>query len=343
MNRIQFQDIEEFVSSFPFSDLLAHRSVLVTGATGLVGSTLVHCIAALNEDIHITCPVRNVEKARLLFNNLTVRIKIIESDLVSWIDSLDTHFDYVIHCASPTNGAYMMQNPVETFNFIYDSTKSLLEYARRNPVCSMVFVSSVEYYGQVLDDVEIDESYQGYIDIDSPRSCYPMGKRMSEFICKAYQNEYNVPVKCARLTQTFGAGVAETDNRVYAQFARSIINSQDIILHTDGTSSKQYCYITDTISALLYILLKGVDGVSYNVANPDTYVSIKDMAFLLKSEFNPNIEVRFDIKENTGYAPATKLCLKTNLLYNLGWRPRYGLLEMYHRLINSMSDFLTDN
>lgn len=334
MNHIQIKDIEEFVSGFPYSNALAHKSFLITGATGLVGSTLVRCIVALDNRARITCPVRSVEKAKAVFEGVVDKVKLIECDLVGWIQSLNVDFDYIIHCASPTNGTYMRQCPVETVSFIYDTTKALLDYARRSPISSMVFVSSIEYYGQVFDEIEINESYQGYIDVDSPRSSYPLGKNISEFLCKAYYTEFGIPAKCARLTQTFGAGVSDSDNRVYAQFARSIVSSQDIVLQTEGTSAKQYCYITDTVSGILYILLKGKDGFSYNVANPDTYISIKDLAYLLKKEFNPAVKIRFELVDNNGYAPVTKLRLNTDLIYRLGWRPKYGLIEMFKRLID---------
>ncbi len=333
MNIIQQQDIERFANDFPLSEKLANKSVLITGATGLVGQTLVRCINGLNCGAKILCPARNLVKANQLFGDILNQITVIECDLAVWLRSLDTPVDYIIHCASPTDGLFMKQHPVETFDFIYDTTKSLLDYSCRNRVSSMVFISSVEYYGQILDEVEIDESYQGYADVDNPRNSYPIGKRAAEFLCKAYFSEYGVPVKCARLTQTFGAGVSLTDNRVFAQFTKSIMNSCDIVLHTDGTSAKQYCYITDTVSAILYIMLTGKNGMSYNVANPDTYISIRDLACHLIKEFNPNVELRFDIKENNNYASVTKLKLNTDQIYQLGWRPQYGLTEMFKRLL----------
>ena len=143
-------------------------------------------------------------------------------------------------------------------------------------------MSSLEYYGQNFDDKIITEEVQGYVDNTAARSSYPLGKRAAEYLCAAYSQQYGVNVKIARLTQTFGAGVAADDNRVFAQFARSIICETDIVLHTKGDSAKPYCYTIDCVSAILYILLKGNNGEAYNVANSETYISIREMAEFLR-------------------------------------------------------------
>ena len=142
----------------------------------------------------------------------------------------------------------------------------------------------------------------------------------------------------ARLTQTFGAGVGPSENRVFAQFARSVIDNQDIVLHTDGKSAKPYCYTTDAVSALLYLLIRGEKGQAYNIANPDSYISICDMAELLRIQFNRNIKVVHNYDYNLGYAPFTKLHLSTEKLARLGWSPKYSITEMFSRLINAMKE-----
>ena len=178
----------------------------------------------------------------------------------------------------------------------------------------------------------------GYIDATSPRSCYPLGKRAAEYLCTAYAAEYDVPVKIARLTQTFGAGVSTKDNRVFAQFARSIIEGRNIVMHTKGESAKPYCYTTDCVSAILYILLRGKNGEAYNVANQDTYISIKDMALYLKKNFNPHIDVIVEEHPEMGDAPITKLNLSAEKLMNLGWKPRYDLHQMFEHLIKALKE-----
>lgn len=336
MNKIQEQDIRIFSSSFPLSDDIDNCSFLITGATGLIGSVFIRCLMALNKNIEITCPVRNRAKAIDIFGCEGDSLHIVECDLVDYIDKLTKRFDYIIHFASPTSSKYMIEYPVETITFIVDSTESLLQYCKRSKVKGMVYISSLEYYGQFFDDSIIKEDMQGYIDMKSLRSSYPLGKRLAEYLCLSYFHEYNVNVKIARLTQTFGAGISKDDNRVFAQFARSIINKNDIVLHTEGDSAKPYCYTIDSVSAILYILLKGKSGEAYNVANPSTYISIKNMANMLCEDFSPQNKVIIELHPEKGYAPMTKLNLSVSKLLNLGWKPQFDLKDMFERLIISL-------
>lgn len=337
MNKIQSEDIEAFVESFALINQLSESKFMITGATGLIGSTLVRCILALNKNIRITCPARSLNKAKDMYSVDFDKIDFIESDLLDYLNNLSTedNFDYIVHCASPTDGKYMTEHPVETYSLAIDSTRAILEHARKTGAKGVVYVSSLEYYGQNFDDHLITEDFLGYVDYTDARSCYPLGKRAAEYLCFAYAKEYGVSAKVARLTQTFGAGVSADDNRVFAQFARSVINGADIILHTTGESAKPYCYTTDCISAILYILLKGEKGEAYNVANQDTYISIKDMAEFLCDNFNSEINVRVEMHPDMGYAPVTRLHLSCEKIMSLGWRPSNNFNEMYRKLLAS--------
>jgi nucleoside-diphosphate-sugar epimerase len=339
MNQIQQEDIREFSVSFKLQDSLTGTRFLITGATGLIGSTLVHCLLALNRGIEITCPVRSLSKAKAMYGDEAEKIHFTECDLMTYLGGLKSNdrFQYIVHCASPTAGSYMIEHPVETFELAVESTRMLLDYARKAEVKGMVYVSSLEYYGQNNNNNIITEVFQGYVDAVSARSSYPMGKRAAEYLCTAYALEYGVPAKIARLTQTFGAGVAPDDSRVFAQFARSVMTGTDIVLHTTGESSKPYCYTTDCVSAILYILLKGQNGEAYNVSNDKTYITIRDMAELLRDRFNPSIKVVVESHPEMGYAPVTKLHLSAEKLKTLGWEPKYDLKEMFNRLIKSIS------
>lgn len=343
MSNIQQKDVEIFVRNFNQSELLANTRILITGATGLVGSTLVRCLLALNKGIEIFCPVRNISKAYSMFSEDCPNLHFVDSGLIEYLNGISEQdaFQYVVHCASPTSGKYMIEHPVQTYLFAIDSTRAILEYGRKNDVKGIVYVSSLEYYGQNLDDIIITEDMIGYIDNTDARSSYPLGKRAAEYLCAAYSKEYGVNVKIARLTQTFGAGVAADDNRVFAQFARSILSNTDIVLHTKGDSAKPYCYTTDCVSAILYILLKGNRGEAYNVANEETYISIREMAEFLCDNYNPNIKVVVEEHPEMGYAPVMKLHLSTKKLESLGWKPQYDLKEMFDRLIDSIADVIS--
>lgn len=342
-NYVLEEDVRQFAGYFELWNQLKGKSFLITGATGLIGSIMIKCLLELNRqrhlDIKILALVRSLEKASLIFGQNNDNLQFLQIDLKEInANSIGKEVDYVIHLASPTVGRFMEENPVETLDLAYRSTYALLSFAKQTDVKSLVYVSSLEYYGQVLDDRLITEDEQGYVDPMSNRSSYPMGKRAAEYLCYAFSKEYGTPAKVARLTQTFGAGISDNDNRVFAQFARSIIKGEDIVLHTTGESAKPYCYTVDCISAILYILLKGQNGESYNVANPDTYISIRDLAEFLKQHFNPKIDVRVELIGNMGYAPVTKLRLSAHKLMDLGWQPRHDLKQMFEKLISYVEE-----
>lgn len=179
----------------------------------------------------------------------------------------------------------------------------------------------------------------GFINPLKVRSNYPECKRMCENMCIAYFYEYGVPVKIARLAQTFGAGILPGENRIFAQFAKSVIDGKDIILHTAGKSEGNYCYTRDCMTGLLTILLKGKNDEAYNVSNPETHTNIAGMAELVAKKIAKNkIKVIYDISETNifGYANDTKMKLNSDKLQNLGWYPSVGLEESYIRMIDDM-------
>lgn len=335
MDRILARDIDGFKRSFPLKDELRGSTFLITGATGLIGSTLLRCLSALDEDIRIYAPVRNVGKAHAMFGDGYGNVSFTGCDLLHFDYGSLGDVDYIVHCAAPTASKFFVASPVETIDTIFNGTKAVLDYARTHKVKSVVCLSSLEVYGTILDDSKpVTEDVQGYLDPLSVRSSYPMAKRAAENMCAAYAGEYGVHVRTARLTQTTGAGIARDDNRIIAQFARLAARGDDIVLHTTGESARPYCYTTDSVSAILYILLRGSDGGAYNVANENTYISARGMADYLKQNFNPLIHVRVELGDNYGYAPPTKLRLSSARLRSLGWKPRYGLMEIFSNLID---------
>ena len=142
----------------------------------------------------------------------------------------------------------------------------------------------------------------GYIDILTPRSSYSEGKRICECLCACYASEYDVPVKSARLAQTLGAGIDYTDTRVTAMFARSVVENKDIILKTKGTTKRPIVYTTDAIAGIFTVLKSGNKGESYNIANAETFCSIKDTAKMIAQKIaKDKIKVIFDIQEKNNF------------------------------------------
>ena len=213
----------------------------------------------------------------------------------------------------------------------------MLELAGRKNCKSFVYLSSMEVYGQA-EQSDVRENDLGYLDLSNPRSSYPESKRFCEMLCAAYAAEYGLPVKIARLARTFGAGIPQdNDMRVFAQFARSVMEGRNIELHTEGKSRGNYCYISDAVRGLLTILLKGENGGAYNVANSDASATIREMADTVANEVSGgNIRVVVNVPEDIlkrGYAPDVGFKLNADKLKSLGWLPKHGLNDMYRRLI----------
>lgn len=309
---------------------------LITGASGYIGSRLSGRLLKSDEENRVVALVRDAQKARAVLPDCA---EIVQADLTDKreMDSLNIDCDYIIHCASVTRSAEMVSHPVEVIESIVNTAQNVLELARRCSVTSMVNLSSMEVYGSIdcPEGRRVSEEELGDMDILQIRSCYPMGKRMVETICRSYWEEYKVPVKTARLAQTFGKGILPTDNRVFAQFARAAKEGKDIVLHTKGDSMGNYCGIDDAVKGILTILYHGADGESYNVVNEENTMTIREMAELVAEKLAKGrirIVCRIPAGNIYGYGAYTGLRLSGEKLAGLGWIPEESLEDMYRDL-----------
>ncbi len=332
-------DIDEALSQCAFLSDLDDKNILVTGATGMIGSMIVKVLQSYNRryhtHIHIVAYIRNIEKAEsILADYIDSQLEWVVGDICSPI-VYDKPVDYIIHTASTTTSKDFVTKPVETIKTTIDGTNAILSFAREQQVQKLVYTSSLEAYG-IPDQFEVEENTNGHIDWTNVRSSYSEGKRMAECLCCSYLAEYQVPIIIARLAQTFGAGFAPTDNRVYAQFARAVVQGEDIILHTQGNTIHNYCYLTDAVVALLLLAIKGQTGEIYNIANEETTCSIAEMAQLAAQLSNWKTQVRFDISDTQkyGYNPEVKIKLVSKKLRALGWTPHNTLQQALEKSIN---------
>ena len=339
MQRDTLKEDLQYIANYnlPYEQLKG-RSVLVTGATGLIGTLLVRALLAIG-DIKVIALVRDSEKAKKIYGDLIGNsLKLHIADIVDKI-KIEDAVDYIFHCASITASKMMIEKPVETLLISVEGRNNSLNFAQEKKCASVVYISSMEVYGAFNESKEVREENLGYIDHLKVRSNYPESKRLCENMCVAYYNEFGVPVKIARLAQTFGAGILPGENRVFAQFARSAMQGKDIVLHTKGQSEGNYCYTRDCITGLLTILLKGTNAEAYNVSNPRTHTTIAEMANLVAEKIaDGKIKVVFDIPEDNtfGYAADTKMKLNSDKLQTLGWKPEVGLEEAYRRMMGEL-------
>ena len=289
--------------------------VLITGATGLIGSL---CVKAFlkSGDIHVIGLARNSDKVKSMFPE-DKNLSFVYQDIISPLSD-EIECDYIVHTANSTTSKYFMTNPVEVIESIYTGTKQVLNYALKHKVKGIVYLSSMEVFGEVHTEARLSEEQLGYLDIQNIRSCYSESKRLAELLCKSY------------------AGIPKSENRVFAQFARSSVMGRNIVLHTNGQSMGNYCYTTDVIKALILLLKEGKKGEAYTVVNEETTRTIKEVAQMVAENFSDGCsKVIFDIPENNryGYAPATKMKLSSKKLRELGWKPEFSLKEMFERMI----------
>lgn len=312
----------------------ARSTVLVTGATGLIGSMLLKTLREANLryglGIRLAGQIRNPDKARTLFGAAFADI--------AFSDRPDVPCDWIVHTVSPTTSRFFVEHPVETIRTSVGSTLDSLEAAKKRGA-SILYLSSMEQYGVPYGpDGRMAEGTVGIIDHLSVRASYSESKRLCECLCVSYAAEYGVDAKIARLAQTFGAGVSPSDTRMPVQFARAVVENRDIVLRTQGKSVSNFVYLADALSALLLILAKGGKGEAYNVCNDAETRTVSEIAELVAREVaHGQIRVRTELDPQAGFAPDTHLRLDSRKLVALGWKPMVGMVEAYGRLVEHLA------
>lgn len=342
VSRILQEDFLYLSQHYDFSALRG-KSFFITGATGLLGKQFILFFDFLNchqkFGISVFALVRDLEKAHKIFGKKNLKnTYFIKGDVLS-LPKISEPIDFIIHGASVTSSQAFVKNPVETIDVAVNGTKNILDQARVWHVKSVVYLSSMEVFGVTDGKSIVKESDYGYIDILNTRSSYSESKRLCECLCASYAQEYGVPIKIARLTQTFGPGIAYNDTRVAAQFARAVIEKKDIVLKTEGKTKRPVLYTRDALSAILTVLLRGKNGESYTAANPETFMTIRETAELIIEKIaEKKIQLVFDIDIPKEYAPNLNLNLNLNVdkLCALGWSPSVGIEDAYRNMIENM-------
>lgn len=341
------EDFQSIYNDYNNIKSLYNKTILVTGTTGLIGSLLTRFFLFLNEsykaNIRIIGVARSEEKVASIYKEQAKQVEWIWMDLANPTVDLPTGIDYIIHSAAITKSVIMQQKPVDVIDLTLNSTTYFLDYVKQHLATKLVYVSSMEMYGSIdKGDESIGEDDLGYINILQPRSSYPESKRMAEALCSAYTHQYQCQTSIARLAQTFGAGILPGEGRVFYQFAKSVMNGQDIVLKTPGNSEGNYVYASDAIAGIIQILLKGKNGSAYNVVNESTHTTIRHMAeAVIKTFGNGQSKLVFAIPGDftkLGYMDGVKLRLSGEKLKDLQWQPKVSLMDAYRRMMLYMKE-----
>lgn len=322
-------------------NLLQGKSVLLSGATGLIGSFFVDVLMEKNKaglDCKIYALSRNESSARERFVAYSEdeHLRYIPYDIKEPLvrEDIET-VDYVLHLASNTHPLQYSTDPIGTITTNIIGLQNMLEFACAHNATRFAFASSNEIYGENRGDVELfDEAYCGYINSNTMRAGYPESKRCGEALCQAYFSQKGLDVVIPRLTRSYGPTMRMSDTKAISQFIRKGIAGEDIILKSAGTQFYSYTYVADAVSGLLTVLLKGETGEAYNIADEKSDIMLKDLATIIAG-INGK-EVVFELPdeiEAAGYSTATKARLDGSKLKALGWEPRYDIQAGLERTI----------
>lgn len=341
-NELYMEDVRCVVKlNLPW-EKLHNKSIMLSGATGLIGSFLIDVILEKNAD-NLNCTVyalgRNEEKAKARFSKYKDAPHFVfipyDVKLPFERDDLGT-VDYVLHLASNTHPMQYSTDPIGTITTNIIGLQNLLDFAVKHNTTRFAFTSSNEIYGENRGDVELfDENYCGYINSNTMRAGYPESKRCGEALCQAYKAQKGLDVVIPRPTRSYGPTMLRTDTKAISQFINKAINGEDIVLKSAGTQYYSYTYVADAVSGLLTVILCGESGEAYNIADEASDIMLKDLATIIAGAAGK--KVRFEIPdavEAAGYSTATKARLDGSKLKSLGWRPRYDIKTGIERTIN---------
>ena len=340
INPVIWQDMKDIESRGSDWSWLWNKTVLISGAYGMLPSYMTYFLIYLNEKyaahrINIIAVGRNERKMKTRFGEYCSRdyFHTISADICGRIET-DFAVDYIIHAASPASPQYYSVNPTGTLLPNTLGTYNLLELARQKHSQGFLFFSSGDVYGKVPDSTEeVKENDYGYLDPMDVRSCYGESKRMGETMCRAWSHQYGVPAKSVRIYHTYGPTLdIENDQRMFAEFVGNIVRSEDIVMKSDGSAVRAFCYIADATDAFFRILKYGEPGTAYNMCNSNCRVSVAELAQTLVSLFpEKGLRVRHVKREgNSTYmeSPVKSVTrISVSRLESLGWKPQYEIRD----------------
>lgn len=323
-------------------ELLMDKAIMISGATGLIGSFLVDVLMLKNKKDKMNCTVyalsRSKERAdaRFAYCSEELTYKFIPYDINKPLirDDVGT-VDFVVHLASNTHPAAYATDPIGTIMTNVVGTQNMLEFAAAHKAARCAFSSSNEIYGENRGDVEkFDESYCGYIHSNTMRAGYPESKRCGESLCQAYIWQKELDVVIPRITRTYGPTLLRSDTKAVSQFLHKGAAGENIILKSAGTQYYSYIYAADAVSGLLTALLKGKCGEAYNIADEASDIMLKDLAAMIAECVGTEVVYEIpDAVEAAGYSKAAKARLESIKLKRLGWTAKYDIRRGIERTV----------
>ncbi len=332
LSDLEEREIKKFILYNDFSTYLKGKTILITGSKGIIGSGLIKWILYVNKLSDLDCKIVASSRSNQRPEYIENSDPIVYCNIGEERKVLRGKVDYIVHTAAPTSNKIFQTQPVESLDVIVSGTKSMLELAK-DMDAEMIYISSEEAYGTPNIDEAIDEKYVGAVDSLNIRSCYPLGKKVAELMCKSYCSEYQTKVKIIRPTVVLGLWQKYDSVKVEAEILRCILENRNLQMKSDGSTKKCVIYSLDCISAILTVLFKGISGEAYNATNPETFCSVKDRAYNAFKDFNPKLTIEFstfDEAVKLGYLPKRQLLEDISKIESLGWNPTADMKYIYN-------------
>lgn len=346
LNKTIIEDID-FIAGQPLPwHKLEGATVLIAGATGYLPVYMVETLLYLNDrhkkNIKVIALARNPEKVAQKFGHHLDRkdLEFIYQDVCDPIKlKLGQKVDYVIHAASQASPKYYEADPVGTLSANTVGTINLLSLAKKDVLKGFLYLSTGGVYGRVEDwQIPVKEDDYGYLDPTDVKTCYSESKRMGENICVSWFHQYGIPTRIVRISYVYGPGMDQNDGRVFPAFVSDVVNGRDIVLKSDGSATRSFCYIADATLAFFTVLLKGADGQAYNVG-VEKETSILELANSLVKLF-PEKKLKVIIQPESRAAIRSKgevrrSCLDISKIRSLGWQPQHVFEQSCRKTILS--------
>lgn len=326
-SKLWVSDLDETIAALPELAQLANKSVMVTGCTGLICSAVVDALIRWNEThnekIKILAAGRSEKKIEARFSPYTDSdwFTFVPYDASSTENDLTLPCDYIIHGASNASPNKIVKEPVETMLSNVLGMKYLLDYAKRKGTKRVLYISTSEVYGRKEHNNPSKINEYGWIDLLNSRNSYSIGKCAAETMCASYADEYGVESVIIRPGHIYGPTAVESDNRVSSAWAYDVACGKDIVMKSDGSQIRSYCYCLDSASAILTVLLKGENVHAYNISNPDSIINIRGMAEILAKSAGVQLKMELPTEaEKKGFNPMSNSSLDSTELLALGWK-----------------------
>ena len=330
------KEVKEIAARVRQSGCFQEKTVVVTGARGMIGSELIDTLMYANRRWKLNCRiyavVRNMQEAQRRFAGYpdTGCFVLCKADLNTERMDINENVDYVIHAASNTHPLSYAERPIETILTNTLGTYHTLEFASGHHCRRYLFLSSVEVYGEDRADTQaFAEDDCGYIDCNTLRAGYPEGKRAGEALCQAYASEKGLDYVIARLARCYGPGLLAEDTKALSQFLNNGLAGENIVLKSDGKQQYSYLYAADAVDALLFLIKNGKSKEAYNVKGKDSDITLRRLAGMAAELAGTQVVFQKPGTgpEEAGYSRAVKAILDGSKLEKLGWTAGTSLRE----------------